>query len=100
MPKPFYADYVNHILRFYFRWDNSKTFRNEVDEQNYKAADEIVRTLQTSEREILTTIYKSDSINVAENVVIATSIHKRDVSEIWSLLSTITSKIAKERRLI
>lgn len=100
MPKPFYADYVNHILRFYFRWEECKGFRNEVDEKNYKAAQVVIEALTPMEKELLSNIYTSDSINIADVVPRVSWIHNRDVSEIWSLISSTTIKIAKERRLL
>lgn len=54
--KPYYADYVNHILRFYFRYNKNKGFKNDVDKTNYIAADKVVQRLTDGEKSVLGTV--------------------------------------------
>ena len=100
MAKPYYADYVNHILRFYFRYNRNKGFKNEVDKTNYIAADKVIQRMPDTDREVLSTVFKQDGINLAENINIAAAQHNEDPTKIWSLVSMTTTKVAKERRLL
>lgn len=100
MAKPYYADYVNHILRFYFRYNRNKGFKNEVDKTNYIAADKVIQRMPDTDREVLSTVFRQDGINLAENINIAAAQHNEDPAKIWSLVSMTTTKVAKERRLL
>lgn len=100
MAKPYYADYVNHILRFYFRYNRNKGFKNEVDKTNYIAADKVIQRMPDTDREVLSTVFKQDGINLAENINIAAAQHNEDPAKIWSFVSMTTTKVAKERRLL
>lgn len=100
MAKPYYADYVNHILRFYFRYNRNKGFKNEVDKTNYIAADKVIQRMPDTDREVLSTVFEQDGINLAENINIAAAQHNEDPAKIWSLVSMTTTKVAKERRLL
>lgn len=100
MAKPYYAEYVNHILRFYFRYDRSRGFKNDVDKTNYLAADKVVQRLSETERTVLSDIFRLDGVNLIENISIVAAQHHEDPTKLWSLVSAITNKIAKERRLV
>ena len=100
MGKPYYADYVNHILRFYFRYNRNKGFKNDVDKMNYIAADKVIQRMSDTEREILSAVFKQDNINLAENIATIAAQYRMNTAEIWSLISANTATIAKERRLL
>lgn len=100
MPKPYYADYVNHCLRFYFRYNASHGFKNEVDKLNYNATERVVNRLESADREILKTVFTQDNLNIFENVSHATIVCHEDDKKVWSLINYVTGKIAKERRLL
>ena len=100
MAKPYYADYVNHILRFYFRYARNKGFKNEVDKLNYMAADKVIQRMSDSDREALSLVFKQDGINFTDIVSAAAAQRGEEPSKIWSLISTATTKVAKERRLL
>lgn len=100
MAKPYYADYVNHILRFYFRYNPTRGFKNEVDKTNYLAADKVIQRMTDPEREVLACVFKQDGINLSENITVAAAQYGEDTARLWSMVSTTTTKIAKERRLV
>jgi hypothetical protein len=100
MAKPYYADYVNHILRFYFRYDRNKGFKSDVDKSNYIAADKVIQRMSDTDRELLSAVFTQESINLADNVSRAATAHGEDPVRVWSLVSMVTSKVAKERRLL
>lgn len=98
--KPYYADYVNHILRFYFRYNRSKGFKNDVDKSNYIAADKVIQRLPNDERDILSDVFCGNKETLGENVQTAADRYGVDTKTVWSIISTTTVKIAKERRLL
>lgn len=100
MSKPYYADYVNHILRFYFRYNCVKGFKNDIDKANYLAADKVVRGLSEADRQKLRIVFSLDNVNVADNVLVVAREAHIDAKCLWSLVSTTTTKIAKERKLL
>ena len=100
MAKPYYAEYVNHILRFYFRYDRTRGFKNDVDKTNYLSADRVIQKLSDNDVKVLTTVFQQDNPNLVDNVVSASKQFREDPTKIWSLISSITTKIAKERKLL
>lgn len=100
MAKPYYAEYINHILRFYFRYNCNKGFKNDVDKLNYTAADKVIRRLSDTDRQVLCSIFIIENMNVADNISIVARQRHEDPTKIWSLVSAITTKIAKERKLL
>lgn len=100
MSRPYYADYVNHCLRFYFKYNASKGFKNEVDKLNYTAVDRVVKKLDTADREILKTVFVQDNFNIYENVSHAAMNCREDTKKVWLVINYATGEIAKERRLL
>ena len=100
MPKSYYADYVNHCLRFYFRYSPVKGFKNDIDKINYTAVEKIVKKLDMTDIEVLRTVFMQDGIVISENISIAAEKHGKERKQIWSLVNYVTSKIAKERKLV
>lgn len=104
MAKPFYADYVNHMLRFYARTVQSGDvmrlkFTSEVDELNWRSVNRVLHNLPELDKYIIIEMFArgdtlADNIyEVSKEVVI-----NQDV--IWTMLSKITYQIAKERGLV
>lgn len=104
MAKPFYADYVNHMLRFYARNAQSGDvmrlkFTSEVDELNWRSVDRVLHNLPELDKYIIIEVFgRGDTLadniyEVSKEVVI-----NQDV--IWTMLSKITYQIAKERGLV
>ena len=100
MPKSYYADYVNHCLRFYFRYFPVKGFKNDIDKTNYTAVEKIVKKLDMTDIEVLRTVFMQDGTVISENISIAAEKHGKERKQIWSLVNYVTSKIAKERKLV
>ena len=97
--KPYYADYVNHILRFYVR-KQTNSFKNDVDKQNYIAADKVVKKITVEGQKAIRFIFSQESISVADNVTEYARLTNGNTKELWSLVSYVTNKVAKERNLI
>lgn len=102
MAKPFYADYVNHMLRFYarnVRSGNVVRLRFKVDELNWRSVDRVLHNLPELDKYIIIEVFgRGDTL--ADNIyeVSKELVINQDV--IWTLVSKVTNKIAKDRRLI
>jgi len=97
--KPFYADYVNHILRFYTRHSDRNGFPSEIDRLNHDAADKVLSSLDYTEKNIIIDIYSRGDA-VSNNIQYVAAMRGMDPKTIWALICRITNEIAKERKLI
>jgi hypothetical protein len=104
MAKPFYADYINHMLRFYARNVQSGNvvrlkFKSEVDKLNWRSVNRVLHNLPERDRDIIIEVFaRGDTL--ADNIyeVSKELVINQDI--IWTLVSKVTNKIAKDRRLI
>lgn len=97
--KKSYADYVNHILRFYTRNIHKSKFRSEADKLNFRAAERVFAGLDDMQRMLLCEIYtRSDTIY--GNVDDVSKIYGIEQKSIWRLINQVSDRIARERILI
>lgn len=101
MVKPYYAEYVNHMLRCYAResglsvWDNT----DEVGEQNNSVVDRVLDDLPGWDRTVLINLFNRGD-TLADNIYEVSQELKINQDVLWIILSKVTKKIAKERGLI
>ena len=104
MGKPFYADYVNHMLRFYARTVRSGDvmrliFKSEIDELNWLSVIKVLYKLPERDKNIIIEVFgRGDTL--ADNIYEVSKELGINQDTIWSLVSKVTKKIAKERGLI
>jgi len=104
MAKPFYADYVNHMLRFYARSVRSGNvvrlkFKSEVDKWNWRSVNRVLHKLPERDKDIIIEVFgRGDTL--ADNIYEVSKELVIDQDVIWTLVSKVTNKIAKDRRLI
>ena len=104
MAKPFYADYVNHMLRFYARNAQSGDvmglkFTSEVDELNWRSVNRVLHDLQELDKYIIIEVFgRGDTL--ADNIYEVSKELVMNQDVIWTMLSKITYQIAKERGLV
>ena len=104
MVKPFYVDYINHMLRFYARSVQSEDvarlkFKSEVDELNWHAVNRVLHNLPKRDKDIILEVFgRGDT--PADNIYEVSKELAINQDVIWTLLSKVTKKIAKDRRLI
>ena len=86
MRRPYYQDYVSHMLRVYYRHDTK--------DLNCQCVDNVIKRQPLEKQEIMALIFKSGTIDsaIAENNL--------DKKIVYSVLVSITKEIAKERGLI
>lgn len=104
MARPFYADYINHMLRFYARTVRSGdverlTFKSEVDKLNWHAVNQVLHNLPEQDKDIIIEVF-SRGDTLADNIYEVSKELGINQDVIWTLLSKVTKKIAKDRRLI
>lgn len=101
MSKPIYADYTNHMLRFYCRTINSHNikFKDEVNEENFRAVGKVLHGLPEEDRNVIMDVYgRCDTLS--DNIYAVSRERKMDQDKIWIIVSKVTNQIAKERMLI
>ncbi len=97
--KTFYADYANHILRFFTRHSKKDGFRSEADKLNYVAAESVFAKLNENEKLLLTDVYGRND-TMADNVYETAKARGINQDEIWILISKVSNRVARERKLI
>lgn len=104
MGKPFYVDYVNHMLRFYASSIKKGDVQflelgNEADILNWCSVNKVLNNLSTTDKYIIVEVF-SQGDTLADNVYEVSKKMEINQDVIWTLISKTTLKIAKERRLI
>ncbi len=101
MSKPYYAEYVNHMLRFYvaYKETNDRHFKSDVDQRNYSCVDKVLNSIPKYEQLMLIEIYRRRG-PLLDNVHVISEQSRVVPKKIWSFINDITIKIAKERHLI
>lgn len=99
MAKSYYADYVNHMLRFYVRNQDMTVFKSRVDELNWKHVHSVFTTLTDTEQTIVMCAYGNGS-NLHENLkwICTASGIREEIG--WGLITKLTQRLATERGLI
>lgn len=98
--RPFYAEYVNHCLRFYCRnIERPSTFKSEVDKANWLSCDVVMKNYPTEDRNILITIY-CENDTLAYNVCQVSKQFRVSQDKVWNLINEVARKIAKHRGLV
>lgn len=101
MSKPFYADYVNKMLRFYCRRVYNQDFKVEghIEINNCLCVMKVLESLPEWDKNAIIEIY-SQSDTLADNIYqISRKLNvKQDV--LWTMVSKVTKQIAKERGLV
>lgn len=101
MSKPFYADYVNRMLRFYARKVYEKDFKVEghIEVNNCICVIKVLENLPEWDRNVIIDIYRRGD-TLADNIYhVSREMNvKQDI--LWTMVSKVTKKIAKERGLI
>lgn len=97
--KTFYADYANHILRFFTRHSKHDEFRSEADKLNYVAAEKVFAKLNEDEQLLLIDVYRRND-TMADNVYEVAKARGINQDEIWILISKVSNRVARERKLI
>ena len=100
--KPFYADYVNRLMRWYCRAkEEGKEVKLEtpLDRENWNAVAKVMERLDEEDKYAIIGVYcKRDTM--ADNVYLTALELGWEQDKLWTLVSKVTRKVAEERRLV
>ncbi len=104
MTKPFYADYVNRMLRFYARKVHSgevlrMKLKNDADKKNWRCVVNVLDKLPERDKDVIIEVYRRGD-SLVNNIYWVAKELKVEQDMIWTLVSKVTKRIAKERKLI
>ena len=100
--KPFYADYVNRLMRWYCRaMEEGKEVNLEsaLDRENWNAVAKVVERLNEDNKRAIMGVYcKRDTM--ADNVYLTALELDWEQDKLWALVGRVSRDVAKERRLV
>ena len=100
--KPFYADYVNRLMRWYCRAREAGkevNLENALDRENWNAVARVMERLDEEDKCAIMGVYcKRDTM--ADNVYSTAFELGWDQDKLWALVSRVTRKVAEERGLV
>ena len=100
--RPFYADYVNRLMRWYCRAkEEGREVKLEtpLDRENWNAVAKVMEGLKEENRRAIMGVYcKRDTM--ADNVYLTALELGWEQDRLWTLISRVTRKVAKERGLV
>lgn len=100
--KPFYADYVNRLLRWYCRAQEEGkevNLKSVVDRKNWNAVAKVMERLNEENKSAIMGVYcKRDTM--ADNIYLTALELGWEQDKLWALVSKVTRRIAKERGLV
>ncbi len=91
--RTYYTEYVNHMLRHYFRTSP------EDNCENCKAVKEVISTLTPEHKDILRAVYERGDV-VSYGVLSVAEREGVSAGKIYRFLSTVSRQIAIERGLV
>lgn len=99
MNRPFYSDYVRHMLRFYTRNLSLSRFRSDTDKTNWNVCNEVLNQYSNRDRDILVYVYSSFD-TLSDNVYNISITHNIHQNIVWDMMKEFERKIAKNRGLL
>lgn len=97
--KPYYSDYVRHMMRFYVRYPDLTRFNTETDRLNHSACKKIIGTYGKINQAILCDIFSSGD-TLADSIYQVSLKANINQDKVWALVCDAEKKIAAERGLI
>lgn len=99
MNRPFYSEYVRHMLRFFTRNLSIKDFKSDVDNDNWYACNEVFEQYSNRDKDIFTYVYGSFD-TLADNVYNISLKYNLNQNIVWDMMKEFERKIAKRRGLL
>lgn len=96
MKRTYYTNYVNHMLRLYFKTDG-EDLRTEIDQLNYNVVKLVIEKKPENIKELIKHIILGEG-NIPENI--NNMEYFMDKELIWDIFRNITNEIATIRGLI
>ena len=99
MGRPYYAEYVQHALRFYSRNLERPTFNNDTDKSNWLSCHSVLSKYTERDREILTAIYAGFD-TLSDEVYGVSRRYNIHQNLLWDMMKELERKVASRRGLI
>ena len=99
MIRPFYSEYVRHMLRFYTRNLSCYHFKSNVDLTNWNVCQEVLDQYSDLDKDILTYVYSSFD-TLPDNVYKISIAHNINQNIVWDMMKDVERKIAIRRGLL
>lgn len=100
MSRPFYSEYVKHMLRFYARNSIAQPrFKTDVDKENWIACHKVIEHYSENDKNILLSVY-SGFDTLPDEVYNASTKFNIEQNYIWDMMKEFERKVAKKRSLI
>jgi hypothetical protein len=100
--KPFYADYVNRLMRWYCRAvEDGREVKldSSLDRENWEAVAKVMERLDEENKCAIMGVYcKRDTM--ADNVYSTAFELGWEQDKLWALVSKVTRRVAEERGLV
>ena len=100
--KPFYADYVNRLMRWYCRAKEEGkevNLESALDRENWEAVAKVMERLNEENKSAIMGVYcKRDTM--ADNVYLTALELGWKQDNLWALVSKVTRRVAEERGLV
>lgn len=100
--KPFYADYVNRLMRWYCRAQEEEkevNLESALDRENWEAVAKVMERLNEENKSAIMGVYcKRDTL--ADNVYLTALELGWEQDRLWALISKVTRRVAEERGLV
>jgi hypothetical protein len=100
--KPFYADYVNRLMRWYCRAvEDGREVKlvGSLDRENWDAVAKVMEGLDEENKCAIMGVYcKRDTM--ADNVYLTALELDWEQDKLWALISKVTRRVAEERGLV
>ena len=100
--KPFYADYVNRLMRWYCRAKEEGkevNLESALDRENWEAVAKVMERLNEENKSAIMGVYcKRDTM--ADNVYLTALELGWKQDKLWALVSKVTRRVAEERGLV
>lgn len=98
--KPFYADYTNHMMRFYIRHREDKPeFKTAVDEANWNACEEVFNSLSPEEQYVIQSLYSQCGM-MQDAARCVCEDQGLTPGFVWQLIGDVSAKTARARGLM
>lgn len=99
MGRPYYAEYVQHALRYYSRNIERPVFNTDVDKSNWMSCYSVLDKYTDRDREILIAIYGGQD-TLADEVYGTSRRYNINQRLLWDMMKELERKVAHRRGLI
>jgi hypothetical protein len=100
--KPFYADYVNRLMRWYCRakeQGKEVNLESALDRENWDAVAKVMEGLDEENKSAIMGVYCKRGA-VGGNVYLTALELGWEEDKLWALVSRVTRRVAEERGLV